>query len=374
LVPVSVIGPEFDARTRTTLSDSRSTRASILAAVASLRRDRELGRADRILPGVWRLRLPLPWPGVPHVNAWALRAGDGIVLVDTGIHEPGAFDELQRTIHQTGHSLADVKLLVCTHAHTDHYGLAAAIVEAAGCQLWMHPRHEHMTRAVANPERSLERRIEVARQSGVPVEPLERWAAERRDSNVGIAGVVLPDVELVPGVELETDLGRWSVHETPGHAPSHICLFQPDNRLLVSGDHLLGRVSLYFDYGWTPDPVAEFLGSLDEVEQLDARLCLPGHGRPFTDVRAHIEANRAEVNDRIESIAAALAERGELTAYELVPIVLGEEFARMMSWALTIVLCYLTQLEATGRAERVSLPDGSEPERWKATAATAVRP
>ena len=58
---------------------------------------------------------------------------------------------------------------------------------------------------------------------------------------------------------------------------------------------MLGRVSLYFDYGWTPDPVAEFLASLDEVDRLDARLCLPGHGRPFTDVRAHIEANREEV-------------------------------------------------------------------------------
>jgi len=347
---------------------------SILAAVASLRRDRELGRADRILPGVWRLRLPLPWPGVPHVNGWALRAGDGLVLVDTGIHEPGALDELQRTLHQTGHSIADVKLLVCTHAHTDHYGLAATIVEAAGCELWMHPRHEHMTRGVGDPERSLERRIEVARQSGVPIEPLERWAAERRDSNSGIAGIVEPDRELVPGMEVHTDLGTWSVHETPGHAPSHVCLFEPSHRLLLSGDHVLGRVSLYFDYGWTPDPVAEFLASLDEVDRLDARLCLPGHGRPFTDVRAHIEANRKEVNGRVEAVLAALDEHGELTAYDLIPIVFGEEFARMMSWALTITLCYLGHLEATGRAERVSGPDDSQPERWKVTAAKAGRP
>jgi glyoxylase-like metal-dependent hydrolase (beta-lactamase superfamily II) len=308
------------------------------------------------------------------VNAWALRTADGLVLVDTGIHEPGALDELQRTLHQTGHSLADVRLLVCTHAHTDHYGLAEPIVEAAGCELWMHPHHEHMTRGVADPERSLERRIEVARQSGVPVEPLERWAAERRDSNPGIAGVVLPDRELLPGVEIQTDIGTWSVHETPGHAPSHVCLYEPSHRLLLSGDHLLGRVSLYFDYGWTPDPVAEFLGSLDEVDALDARLCLPGHGRPFTDVRAHVEANRAEVNGRVDAVLAALAEHGEPTAYDLIPIVFGEELARMMSWSLTLMLCYLGHLEATGRAERVSGSDGSQPERWRATAAKAARP
>ena len=51
-------------------------------------RPREVGRGERVLPGVWRLRLPIVLPGVPHVNAWALQAGDGIVLVDTGMHEP----------------------------------------------------------------------------------------------------------------------------------------------------------------------------------------------------------------------------------------------------------------------------------------------
>ena len=68
--------------------------------------------------------------------------------------------------------------------------------------------------------------------------------------------------------EIETDLGIWKVYETPGHAPSHVCLFQPERRLLISGDHLLGRVSLYYDYGYTPDPVAEFVSSLSVVELL----------------------------------------------------------------------------------------------------------
>ena len=49
-------------------------------------RPREVGRGERVLPGVWRLRLPIVLPGVPHVNAWALEAEGGIVLVDTGMH------------------------------------------------------------------------------------------------------------------------------------------------------------------------------------------------------------------------------------------------------------------------------------------------
>ena len=324
-----------------------------------------------MLSGVWRLRLPLPWPGVPHVNAWALRSGDGIVLVDTGIHGEGALEELERTLRLVGYRLEDVALLVCTHAHSDHYGLAAPIVEAAGCELWMHPNHAHMTRAASDPNRALERRIEVARQSGVPLEPLRRWAEERKDQSPGIAGVVPPDRELVDGVGVDSDHGTWTVHETPGHAPSHIVLFQPENRLLISGDHLLGRVSLYFDYGWTPDPVAEFLAGLDTVERLDARLCLSGHGRPFGDVQAHIDANRREIRDRLDQALKALDD-GEATAFELVPKLFGEGYDRMMmSWALTIVLCFLTHLERAGRVERLTPVDG-QPELWRASAPKAA--
>jgi glyoxylase-like metal-dependent hydrolase (beta-lactamase superfamily II) len=330
-------------------------------------RGRELGRADRVLSGIWRLRLPLPWPGVPHVNAFALDAADGIVLVDTGIHEPGSLDELQRALRMAGWGLEDVSLLICTHAHSDHYGLAAPIVEAAGCELWMHPRHEHMTSAAADPEQALARRIEVARQSGVPLAPLREWAERRRSDRPSIAGVVPPDRELVNGVEIETRLGRWSVHETPGHAPSHVSLFQPDHRLLISGDHLLGRVSLYFDFGWTPDPTAEFLQGLDVVERLGSRLCLPGHGRPFADVQARIEANRAEVRSRLDRARSALTGR-PLTAFELAPEVFDHELdPMMMSWLLTIVLCFLTHLEREGQVERLAPDSEREPEHWVAT-------
>ncbi len=87
--------------------------------------------------------------------------------------------------------------------------------------------------------------------------------------------MIEPDQDLVDGVEVETDLGPWQAYETPGHAPSHVCLFQPERRLLISGDHLLGRISLYYDFGWTPDPIGEFLASLDRVERLTRGCACP---------------------------------------------------------------------------------------------------
>ena len=330
-------------------------------------RKREVGRGERVLPGVWRLRLPLPWPGVPHCNAWALAAGDGIVLVDTGMHEPGSMANLERALAQVNLKLEHIRLLVCTHAHSDHYGQAATIVERTGCELWMHPNHDHMLAAARDPEAAFDRRIEVARQSGVPEEPLQRYSEARRGQGYGIAGIVEPDRNLVPGVEIHTDLGTWGVYETPGHAPSHVCLYQEERRILISGDHLLGRVSLYYDYGYTPDPVGEFLHSLEVVEAYGPRLCLPGHGRTFADVGAHIDGNRALVSERVERLAATLAERGPITAFEAVPGVHGAEPTEATgSWWLQETLCYLRHLEAAGRAapER---SEGGGPERWRLT-------
>jgi glyoxylase-like metal-dependent hydrolase (beta-lactamase superfamily II) len=325
-------------------------------------RRRELSRADRVLPGLWRLRLPLPWPGVPHVNAYAIAAGSGVVLVDTGLYEPGALRQLERALDQAGLGLEHIRLLACTHAHSDHYGLAAPIVEGAGCELWMHPNHEHVTKAADDPERMLERRLEVARHSGVPADALARYEDARRGQGIPVAEVVLPDRDLVESVEIETDLGTWQVHETPGHAPSHVVLHQPDRGLLLSGDHILGRVSLYYDYGYTPDPAGEFLRSLDVVDGLDVRLVLAGHGRPVRDAAALVEANRRAVKERVELVRSAIAD-GPRTPFEIVPALVGEEAPSqmMVSWGLSEVLCYLTHLEGLGEAAAL---EGEDPSRW----------
>ena len=88
---------------------------------------RELGRGERVLPGVFRLRLPLPWPGVPHCNAWAVLADEGFVLFDTGMHQPDSLMHLERALAMCNLRLEDTRLVVCTHAHSDHYGQAATI-------------------------------------------------------------------------------------------------------------------------------------------------------------------------------------------------------------------------------------------------------
>jgi glyoxylase-like metal-dependent hydrolase (beta-lactamase superfamily II) len=334
-----------------------------MGAMSQDRKRPEAPRAEKTVPGVWRLRLSLPWPGVPHGNAWAVAADGGIVLFDTGIGGKGGLRQFDLALAQAGFGLEDVRLLVCTHSHTDHYGLAAPIVAGAGCKLWMHPAWEHVRLLADDPAAALEQRLEVARQSGVPPAALERYREARSgDAETGIEAIVEPDRDLLPGVEVETDLGAWQVYETPGHAPSHVVLHQPERKLLISGDHLLGRTVLFFDHGHTPDPVGEYLHSLDTVEPLDVELCLAGHGRPFRDPDVKIAEGRRQVEELLGKVRNSLA-GGEKMAFEIVGEIIGPENLNSpaSAWALQIVLSCLDHLAILGEVTAVG---GTDPQRW----------
>lgn len=322
----------------------------------------EAPRTERVLPGIWRLRLPLPWPGVPHGNAWAVASDGGVVMFDTGIGGKGRLRQLDLALAQAGFGVEDVRLVVCTHSHTDHYGLGGAICERAGCELWMHPNWEHVRLLADDPEAALEQRIEVARQSGVPAAALERYREARSDDESTIDVLKEPDRELVPGAEVATDAGVWQVYETPGHAPSHVVLHQPGKRLLISGDHLLGRTVLFFDHGHSPDPVGEFLASLDQVEPLDVDLVLPGHGRTFRDPEAKIAESRRQVNELLGKVRAALRD-GEKTAFGIVAEIIGQDNVNTpaSAWILQIVLSCLDHLALAAEVRAI---DGTDPQRW----------
>ena len=273
------------------------------------------------------------------------------MLVDTGAHTTDSFRHLERAMDQVGLHVEQVRRLLITHAHPDHWGQAAPIVARAGCEMWMHPDHEAAVRHVSEPDADLRWRLEVGRQSGVPEAALVEYAEHARETPSPIAELIEPDRSLVAGVTVDTDLGSWQVHETPGHAPSHVCLYQPEHRLLISGDHLLGRISLFFDYGDAPDPIEQFLDSLTLVSGLRARLALSGHGKPFLDVPGHIESTRRRVNERLEAAIHALSGPPR-TATDIAHAIHGEDSQRHPAWLLPQTLCYLEHLERHGRLRR----------------------
>ena len=315
--------------------------------------DPERAGAWEIEPGLWQLRLPLPWETIASVNAFAVARDDGVMLVDCGsAGDPSHRAALATAMAAAGLSLSDVRLLAATHTHSDHVGLAAWVIEETGCRFLMHPASGHFYDAMREPARIEAARGARAAREGVPGEELADYGDVREETE-GVLAPVEPDRYLLDGVRLPSALGDWEVVETPGHAPSHVCLIQRDRGLAIVGD-LVSRVfAPYLDYGYSPDPVGELLLSLDRLGAIAGiRVGLPGHGRPLDELPGTIEEHSAGLRGRIESARAA-ASAGPAGAYEITRRMFGEPLsAQTAVWQMTEVLCYLKHLREAGEVVR----------------------
>jgi glyoxylase-like metal-dependent hydrolase (beta-lactamase superfamily II) len=305
----------------------------------------------------------MPWPEAQAGNCWALAHEGGLVLVDTGVGGEGALGRLEQALADVGHGLGDVRLLVCTHAHADHLGLAAPIVAATGAPFWIHPAWEYIRPLGEDPEAQWEKRWEFMRRHGARQESIDDLRRVTAGWNL-VDGIVEPDQELGPGASFESDHGTWRVLETPGHDPAHVVFHLPERRLLIGGDLLIEGPALFLEYGFTPDPVAEFRRSLGVAEGLDFDLCLPGHGRPIADAAAVIAASRAEVDELVGGTEAVVARGGEVSAAAIAVELLGADADKGAYVFRTMqnVLAALDHLRLRERAVRV---DGDGSVRWR---------
>jgi glyoxylase-like metal-dependent hydrolase (beta-lactamase superfamily II) len=269
--------------------------------------DASAASARELADGLWRLRLPTPWPQISHANAYAIDAAAGsVVLVDAGCggHASG-LEAVEAAIAGCGRELADVSDLVITHLHSDHFGSAARVAEHTGCRVWASSEGEHFLGAFREPDRHRADRERLARRLGVPEQVVAEMTDVREETD-GIDGDLVPDEPLCDGTRIPTALSDLVVIETPGHAPSQVCLHLPERELLIVGDVVGPVLAPFFDLGFSTDPVAQHLESLRRLQALDVRLILPGHGRPLGDPRGLLEANVDGIGERVDRLEAAI--------------------------------------------------------------------
>jgi glyoxylase-like metal-dependent hydrolase (beta-lactamase superfamily II) len=314
----------------------------------------EAARASEVASGVWRLRLPLSWPGIPAVNAYAMTVAEGgVVLVDCGGGgDPSCHAALERALAESGHRVEDVRAVVLTHYHSDHAGALEWLVDRTGCAVLGHPDYAHFTDGGERPDEIAAARRRRAAAEGVPHDELEAYAdvSEERD---GIDAPVHPGIALREGDTVKSSLGTWQVLETPGHCPSHICLLEPRSRTLIVGDLLAHEFHPWFDYGYSADPVAETATSLARLAELgELALVLPGHGRPLDDASALIAMHQRELQSRLDAVRAAVA-GGATTGYEINQAVFGPDLSESdVVWRLAELLAYLRHERLANRIER----------------------
>jgi len=302
-----------------------------------------------VAPGILRATQSLPL-GIDHVHCYLVRLdGAGYLLVDTGLGLPGVEQWWRDRLAELD---APVEAIVVTHFHPDHVGGAAIVAE--------------LTRAPVH-EGALDREQCLRVWSAAWVERLDSWFARHGMPAETVAGAHAESEWLRGAIHAPAEVaplrpgGRvagWEAVPLPGHADGQLGLHR--DGILLAADGLLPDITPIVGLypGASPDPLADFLRSLDRVDSLAPRLVLPGHGEPIADARARTAELRAHHRERLDSARSAL-DGAALTAYDVSLRLWTQDFPpTLRRMAVAETLAHLERLVAEGRAAR-SEADGS---------------
>ncbi|HEY79346.1 MAG TPA: MBL fold metallo-hydrolase [Dehalococcoidia bacterium] len=321
-----------------------------------------------VIPGIYHLPLPLPDQFLGHINTYLVRGDGQCLLIDTGWDTPEAFNSLQEQLAETGVKLEDIAQIIVTHIHPDHYGLAGRLKQLSGAKIMAHhlekdlieSRYINMAGLLAQLEQWL-------RINGVPAHELFQLQTASLDLTKLVTPIT-PDIDLYGGETITVGTFSLRVLWAPGHSPGQICLHEPGQKLLFSGDHILADITpnIGLNPQSSPDPLHDYLNSLSTMKKLDAALILPGHGQPFTGLDTRIEELFHHHEERCSEILRALNATPK-TAYQVATMITwmpemgGAKLSKLESWdrriAVMETLAHLEAMKNDGRLDKITKGD-----------------
>jgi glyoxylase-like metal-dependent hydrolase (beta-lactamase superfamily II) len=302
------------------------------------------------------------------VNCYVFGTSHGAVLVDPGWPLDGGWEALTAGLAEIGTDASSVHGVLVTHAHLDHHGLASRLRQVSGCWVAMHPAEAERLESLRDIEGVLAANDAWMVLCGVPPDDRGEMLADPeilRDLNYMRPDRLLEDGEdvRVPG---QTVTALW----TPGHTPGHLCYVVDDVDVLLTGDHLLPRItSNISSYEAGESPLHDYLLSLELLRKFDGREALPGHEYRFRGIEARVEDLRAHHQSRLAEIVAEVRSQPGRTVWESAGALewsrsWAETTGFMRRTAIAETLAHLRSLERDG----VVRNDRDTPAHWYLTA------
>lgn len=324
----------------------------------------------KIIPGVYQLEIPIPNNPLGFTNDYLVQGGDvplfksrseGFVLIDTGWNGETALNALGRELSEIGATYRDIKEVVVTHGHADHYGMAERVRQASGAKVALHHLDAEMVNSRHQLDEESARRMEEWFQAnGAPANefkvPQTSFGGNRPSQPPPQPDILLNGNEVISHGSLSLKV-IW----TPGHSPGHICLYEQERGLLFAGDHVLPVITpnISLPPNSEANPLGDFLKSLNALKNLRVNYVLPAHEGIFSDLSKRIDEILQHHETRNDEISRAIGEK-PTTAFQAshaitwMPELGGVRFENLSSWdqraAVSETLAHLRAMVVDGRA------------------------
>lgn len=274
---------------------------------------------EQILPGLFRIEVPVPNNPLRSVNSYVIKSAERTLVIDTGMNMEACYEALRSGLLELDIDLSNTDFFI-THHHADHLGLVlkfagrnskiyfnepdSEIVAAGG--KW--DETEEFFRANGFPDTDI--------QNGIHKHPGFKYNLDK-----------LPEFTIIQhNHELRYGRFRLKCISTPGHTLGHMCLYEPERRFCITGDHILWDITPNISQ-WVENenPLGLYLQSLEKMLNYEIDLVLPGHRSIFKECELRIHQLQKHHERRLEEVKNILKDK-TLTAYEV---------ASFLSWNMS---------------------------------------
>lgn len=265
---------------------------------------------QELFPNIFRGQITLPRNPLKAVNSYIIKGEDRFLVIDTGMNRPECREPMEEYLLSLDVDLERTDFFI-SHFHADHLGLVSELFRPTS-KVYLSAEDDFMFRDPNHWNGMAETALINGFPEDMVHEAIKRHPGYKYHAEHTFKSTIIKDGDTI-------GIGGYRLRcvATPGHTPGHMCLYEPEKRLLFSGDHILETITPNISL-WAEkrNPLKEYLKSLEKVYAMEVKQVLPGHREPFTHFRRRIDELRKHHAARNGQILSIL-EKEEMNAWEV---------------------------------------------------------
>jgi glyoxylase-like metal-dependent hydrolase (beta-lactamase superfamily II) len=259
----------------------------------------EFPPAEKVAGGVWSIPVPIVGNPLRYVLSYLIEHDAGFVMIDPGWNHADSWQALTAGLAECGIPLGAVTAIAITHVHPDHHGQSGKVRQRSGAWIGMHPAEDAFLELQGDRGLMRDGMATYLRWSGAPDAHLAELIASRQGAS-DVEPMVRADRLIGHGEHIDAPGLRLRAIWTPGHTPGHLCFYDEGRDLLLTGDHVLPRITPNVSsYDMSSNPLEQYLDSLEKLRGIQPAEVLPAHEYRFTELDSRLDVLGAHHQERL---------------------------------------------------------------------------